>query len=323
MSRQYEDAVDVQVLGAVAAVQLREYQAEAGEGRLTGLGTGLGTRREPSTVSSVLGLELRRQSPVPSPRSSQSPYLQSRWVSSPNSSSSRSPVRSPASRWSLGKVQQVVEEELTDDAPVKQDLMELQMQLELGDIDDDEYVRREAAVMQRLREVRAWRERLGKATAAVRCASRGRPRRGVSGIDALLASLPRRTHRRRQGRRRQDDLRGGARPLRSATGSTHARRSRPIPPAALADVLGLASHRRRPARSTKSARSGRSQRRRQRSCAPRFSNAGARRAGARSSIAARISTARTVDGLVDATLPGVDEIFALLALADSSRDHGD
>jgi hypothetical protein len=41
----------------------------------------------------------------------------------------------------------------------------LQMLLELGDIDDAEYLRREADVMLRLREVRAWRERLGMATA--------------------------------------------------------------------------------------------------------------------------------------------------------------
>ena len=76
------------------------------------------------------------------------------------------PVTGPVAgiRWSLGKVQSVVEEELTDDAPVKQELMELQMQLELGDITDDEYVEREAVLMGRLREVRAWRERLGKAT---------------------------------------------------------------------------------------------------------------------------------------------------------------
>ena len=76
------------------------------------------------------------------------------------------PITGPAAgiKWSLGKVQQVVEEELTDDSAVKQELMELQMQLELGDIDDDEYVRREAELMARLREVRAWRERLGKAT---------------------------------------------------------------------------------------------------------------------------------------------------------------
>ena len=76
------------------------------------------------------------------------------------------PVTGPVAgiRWSLGKVQRVVEEQLVDDSQVKQDLMELQMQLELGDIDDDEYVAREAEVMRRLREVREWRERLGKGT---------------------------------------------------------------------------------------------------------------------------------------------------------------
>jgi hypothetical protein len=76
------------------------------------------------------------------------------------------PITGPVAgiKWSLGKVMSVVEEELTDDAPVKQELMELQMQLELGDIDDDEYVAREAVLMAKLREVRAWRERLGKGT---------------------------------------------------------------------------------------------------------------------------------------------------------------
>jgi hypothetical protein len=76
------------------------------------------------------------------------------------------PIAGPVAgiKWSLNKVAQVAEEELTDDAPVKQELMELQMQLELGDITDDEYVEREAVLMARLREVRAWRERLGKAT---------------------------------------------------------------------------------------------------------------------------------------------------------------
>ena len=74
------------------------------------------------------------------------------------------PISGPVAgiRWTLGKVQNVVEEELTDDEPVKQQLMELQMQLELGDITDGEYVEREAVLMARLREVRAWRERLGK-----------------------------------------------------------------------------------------------------------------------------------------------------------------
>jgi hypothetical protein len=76
------------------------------------------------------------------------------------------PIAGPVAgiRWSLNKVVQVAEEELTDDAPVKQELMELQMKLELGDITDDEYVEQEARLMARLREVRAWRERFGKAT---------------------------------------------------------------------------------------------------------------------------------------------------------------
>ena len=76
------------------------------------------------------------------------------------------PVTGPVAgiRWTLGNLQRIVEEELTDDAPVKQDLLELQMQHELGEIDDDEYLARETQLMARLREVRAWRERLGKGT---------------------------------------------------------------------------------------------------------------------------------------------------------------
>ena len=74
------------------------------------------------------------------------------------------PVTGPVAgiRWALSNVQRVVEDELTDDSSVKQELLELEMLLELGDIDDAEYARREAALMQRLRDVREWRERLGK-----------------------------------------------------------------------------------------------------------------------------------------------------------------
>lgn len=73
------------------------------------------------------------------------------------------PVAGPVRgvRWALEKVQRVVEEELVDDSSIKQELMELQMLLELGDIDEDEYVRREGRLMERLREVRHWREQLG------------------------------------------------------------------------------------------------------------------------------------------------------------------
>lgn len=89
------------------------------------------------------------------------------------------PVTGPVAgvRWSLNKVLQVAEEELSDDTPIKNELMELQMNLELGDIDDEEYVRREADLMVRLREVRAWKERLGKGVS-------GGPVKVSSGNDA-------------------------------------------------------------------------------------------------------------------------------------------
>ncbi|HEX2188149.1 MAG TPA: gas vesicle protein GvpG [Longimicrobiaceae bacterium] len=78
-------------------------------------------------------------------------------------------------KFSLGKVEETVRRELTDDQPVKEDLLALQMQLELGEIDDDEYVEREAELMARLREVRRWREELGMGTSGgpVRVAGSG------------------------------------------------------------------------------------------------------------------------------------------------------
>jgi hypothetical protein len=67
-------------------------------------------------------------------------------------------------KWTLDKVDRVVREQLTDDTPIKEDLMALQLQLEMGEIDDAEYVRREGDLMQRFREVREWREKLGMST---------------------------------------------------------------------------------------------------------------------------------------------------------------
>jgi hypothetical protein len=77
-----------------------------------------------------------------------------------------SPFLAPiwGTRWTLEKVDRVVREELTDDTPIKEDLMALQLQLEMGEIDDAEYVKREAEIMQRLREVREWREQYGMST---------------------------------------------------------------------------------------------------------------------------------------------------------------
>jgi hypothetical protein len=73
------------------------------------------------------------------------------------------PVTGPLflAEFSMEKVEGVVREELTDDTRIKAELMELQLKLELGDIDDEQYVEMEAALMQQLREVREWREEFG------------------------------------------------------------------------------------------------------------------------------------------------------------------
>lgn len=87
------------------------------------------------------------------------------------------PVTGPTflAEFSLRKVEGVVRQELTDDQAIKEELLALQIELELGDIDDDEYLRREAALMERLREVRRWREEFGLGTSGgpVRVAQSG------------------------------------------------------------------------------------------------------------------------------------------------------
>jgi hypothetical protein len=71
------------------------------------------------------------------------------------------PVSGPMAgiRWSLEMVERTAREELTDDTAIKQDLMELQLALESGEIDDAEYLAREAELMTRLRVQRDEDER--------------------------------------------------------------------------------------------------------------------------------------------------------------------
>lgn len=73
------------------------------------------------------------------------------------------PVTGPSFllRFSLDRVHGLVREELTDDSRIRAELLELQLKLELGEIDDEAYVARERELMVQLRDVREWRERLG------------------------------------------------------------------------------------------------------------------------------------------------------------------
>lgn len=53
----------------------------------------------------------------------------------------------------LRTLQQVTEEQYTDNAPIKERLLELQLELESGEISEDEYAAEEAAIFRQLREI--------------------------------------------------------------------------------------------------------------------------------------------------------------------------
>lgn len=68
------------------------------------------------------------------------------------------------------------EEQWNDDAPLKEELMQLQVELEQGDITEEEYVEREAAILRGLREIQ---ER--KMQAAGFDPNEGAPSEGLTG----------------------------------------------------------------------------------------------------------------------------------------------
>ena len=61
-------------------------------------------------------------------------------------------------RFVFNTLVETAEAELLDDGPVKEELLLLQMQLEEGEIEEDEFAEREAVLFQRLRDIRAYRE---------------------------------------------------------------------------------------------------------------------------------------------------------------------
>lgn len=50
-------------------------------------------------------------------------------------------------------IQRIAEEQYTDDAPVKEQLLQLQVLLESGEISEEEYVQQEAVILRQLREI--------------------------------------------------------------------------------------------------------------------------------------------------------------------------
>jgi len=63
----------------------------------------------------------------------------------------------------LNTLVKVAEEQWTDDAPLKQQLLELQVLLENGDITEEEYVETEAKILRHLREIQERKRELAGA----------------------------------------------------------------------------------------------------------------------------------------------------------------
>ena len=80
------------------------------------------------------------------------------------------PLKAPVSgfRWIMKQIQTMADEELMNDQPWKERLIELQMMLELGEISEEEYGREEAQVFAALRDIRARREEIARQMAADR-----------------------------------------------------------------------------------------------------------------------------------------------------------
>ncbi len=80
------------------------------------------------------------------------------------------PIRLPLSgfNWIMKQIQTMANEELLNDQPWKERLIELQMMLEVGELSDEEYATQEAQVFAALREIRARKEEIAREAAASR-----------------------------------------------------------------------------------------------------------------------------------------------------------
>ena len=85
------------------------------------------------------------------------------------------PITAPAAgiRYCIDKVVEFAEHELTDDEPVREQLLELQLDLEEGRVTDEEYTEREAVLLARLREVREYRKQLAREAAEASAPAEG------------------------------------------------------------------------------------------------------------------------------------------------------
>jgi hypothetical protein len=87
------------------------------------------------------------------------------------------PISAPAAgiRYCIEKVIEYAEHEITDEEPVREQLLELHLELEEGRVTEDEYAEREAVLLARLREIREYRKELAREDAEASAPGAGAP----------------------------------------------------------------------------------------------------------------------------------------------------
>jgi hypothetical protein len=73
-------------------------------------------------------------------------------------------------KYCFNKVLEVAEQEMTDETPVKEELILLNMRLEEGEIDEAEFRRLEAPLLAQFSAIRAYRKQLAQEQAAAQAA---------------------------------------------------------------------------------------------------------------------------------------------------------
>jgi len=97
-------------------------------------------------------------------------------------------VTAPAAgiRYCLEKVAEFADQQLNDDEPVREQLMELALALEEGRVSEEEFTEQEAVLLARLREIRERRRQLAREAAEADATAEGEERRVVIEIPEEL-----------------------------------------------------------------------------------------------------------------------------------------
>jgi hypothetical protein len=79
-------------------------------------------------------------------------------------------------RYCIEKVVEFADYQMTDDEPVREQLLELQLELEEGRVTEDEYREREAVLLARLREIREYQRERARESAEQSAPAEGEER---------------------------------------------------------------------------------------------------------------------------------------------------